>query len=184
LFQASQDGVNNIHYIDRKIAVLFGGDNMNNILFYSCENCGNIIELIKMEGGILTCCDKEMTKLVANSTDAAKEKHVPVAVIEGDKIKVTVGSIEHPMTAEHFIEWIALVTDGKVEIVKLEAGMAPKAEFANSSGEIKKIFTGKEDEVVPNCEGQPCNFVYNKPTANEVTVYAYCNLHGLWKIEI
>jgi len=157
---------------------------MENTLFYICEKCGNTVESIKVGGGTLTCCGQEMTKLVANSTDAAKEKHVPVAVKEGEKIEVKVGSIEHPMTAEHFIEWIALVADGKVEIVHLKPGMVPKAEYGYSIEEDKKIFTGKEDEVVLNCEGQPCNFVYNKPTARKVTVYAYCNLHGLWKTEL
>ena len=111
---------------------------MEDILFYSCEKCGNTVESIKVGGGVLTCCGKEMTKLVANSTDAALEKHVPVAVKDDEKIKVTVGSIEHPMTAEHFIEWIALVTDGKVEIVHLKPNMAPKAEYTYHSGEDKK----------------------------------------------
>jgi len=157
---------------------------MEDILFYRCEKCGNTVESIKVGGGILTCCGQEMTKLVANATDASKEKHVPVVVKEGEKIKVTVGSINHPMAAEHFIEWIALATDEKVEIVHLKPGMEPKAEFAYPSLDVKKIYTGNEDEVVLNCEGQPCNFVYNKPIEKELIVYAFCNLHGLWKTEL
>lgn len=157
---------------------------MNEMLFYRCEKCGNIVALVKSGGGTLTCCGQEMTKLKANSTDAAKEKHVPVSAIESGKIKVTVGSVTHPMTAEHFIEWIAQVTDNKIEIVHLKPGMEPKAEFTNYSGEDEILFTGKNDEIVPNCEANPCNFVYNDKIAKKVAVYAYCNLHGLWKAEL
>lgn len=156
--------------------------NMNKVLFYRCEKCGNIVALIKVGGGTLNCCGQEMTKLNANSTDAAKEKHVPVVIKDGDKIKVSVGSIEHPMLAEHFIEWIALVTNEKVEIVNLKPGMEPKAIFTyyNDEDEI----TGGEDAEVPNCEGQPCNFVYSEMNTEKLTVYEYCNLHGLWKTEL
>lgn len=116
--------------------------------FYRCELCGNMVALIKKGGRTLVCCGQNMTKLVANSTDAAKEKHVPDVRREGGKIKVTVGSTPHPMLPEHYIEWIALVTDDKVELKYLKPGEAPRAEF---------------DEV---------------PSGD---VYAYCNLHGLWK---
>lgn len=157
---------------------------MNETLFYRCEKCGNIVALIKSGGGTLTCCSQEMTKLEANSTDASKEKHVPVLANEGGKIKVTVGSVIHPMTAEHFIEWIALVTDNKTEIVHLKPGMEPKAEFTYYPEKDEILFTGKNDEIVPNCEGSPCNFVYSDKTAKKVAAYAYCNLHGLWKAEL
>jgi superoxide reductase len=124
---------------------------MEETLFYRCEVCGNIVALIKSGGGTLTCCGQAMTKLKANSTDAAREKHVPVTVKEDGKIKVTVGSVAHPMTPEHFIEWIALASEGKLEFVYLKPGMEPKAEFEGARGGM---------------------------------VYAYCNLHGLWKAEI
>jgi superoxide reductase len=156
---------------------------MSETLFYRCEKCGNIVALIKSGGGELTCCGQSMTKLEANSTDAAKEKHVPVLTNEGGKIKVAVGSVAHPMTAEHYIEWIALVTCSKIELIYLKPGMEPKAEFTYFAGEDEVIFTGKNDEIVPNCEGSPCNFVYSKPS-KKVTVYAYCNLHGLWKSDL
>jgi superoxide reductase len=154
---------------------------MNKSLFYRCEICGNIVALIKLGGGTLTCCGQAMTKLVANSTDAAKEKHVPVAINEDERIKVSVGSVAHPMTTDHFIEWIALVTDDRIKIVHLKPGMEPKAEFACYFGENEIQFTGKDDEVVPNCEGKPCNFVYSDKYADKIAVYAYCNLHGLWE---
>jgi len=123
---------------------------MSMIDFYRCESCGNIVALIKKGGGTIVCCGKPMTKLEANSTDAAKEKHVPVVTKEDGKIKVTVGSILHPMLEEHYIEWIALVAEGKVEFKFLKPGEDAIAEFSDTkSGEV----------------------------------YAYCNLHGLWKVE-
>jgi len=157
---------------------------MSKSLFYRCEKCGNLVLLVKSGGGTLTCCGQEMTQLKANSTDASKEKHVPVLENEGGKIKVTVGSVAHPMTEEHFIEWIALVTDNRTEIVYLKPGLEPKAEFTYFAGDAEIIFTGKNDEIVPNCEANPCNFVYSDKTKGKVTVYAYCNLHGLWESEL
>ena len=110
---------------------------MSNIVFYRCEICGNIVILIKNGGGTLTCCGQAMTKLLPNTTDGAKEKHVPVITKENGKIKVAIGSILHPMLPEHHIEWIALDTGDKTEIVYLKPGMEPKAEFADiSSGTV------------------------------------------------
>ncbi len=157
---------------------------MSETLFYRCEKCGNIVALIKAGGGTLTCCDQKMTKLDANSTDAAQEKHVPVLVCEGAKLRATVGSVIHPMTPEHFIEWIALVTADKIEITYLKPGMEPEVDFLYYRGEKEILFAGKDDEIVPNCEGSPCNFVYGDKTQKKAVVYEYCNLHGLWKKEL
>lgn len=99
--------------------------------FYRCEICGNIVYKVKNGGGTLVCCGQEMTKLEANSTDAAQEKHVPVVAKESGKIKVSVGSVLHPMLPEHYIEWIALASEDKVEIKYLQPGMQPVAEFEN-----------------------------------------------------
>lgn len=105
--------------------------------FYRCEVCGNMVALIKNGGGTLVCCGQNMTKLEANSTDAAQEKHVPVVTKEGDTLRVAVGSTLHPMLPEHHIEWIALVADGKVEFKFLKLTQEPKAEFCTAaSGEI------------------------------------------------
>ena len=102
---------------------------MSSAEFYRCERCGNIVAKIKDGGGTLVCCGQDMTKLKANSTDAAKEKHVPVISKEGGKVKVTVGSTLHPMLPEHHIEWIALVSDDRIEIKYLQPGMQPTAGF-------------------------------------------------------
>jgi superoxide reductase len=103
---------------------------MSNVVFYRCELCGNMVAQIKNGGGTLSCCGQSMTRLEANTTDAALEKHVPVITKEDGKIKVSVGSVLHPMLEEHHIEWIALATDEKVEIIYLKPGMEPKAEFS------------------------------------------------------
>lgn len=157
---------------------------MENVNFYRCEKCGDMVVSVKAGAGKLSCCDHPMTKLVANSTDAAEEKHVPVSVVEGNKIKVNVGSVDHPMTEEHYIEWIALTVGDKVEFEYLKPGMKPKAVFTYDASDNQVIVTGEDDPEVPNCEGQPCNFVYNENPSEKVIVYAYCNLHGLWKEEL
>lgn len=157
---------------------------MSEAVFYRCERCGNIVALLKSGGGTLNCCGQDMTKLVANSTDASQEKHVPVIKKEGNKFIVEVGSVAHPMAAEHYIEWIALETNGRLEVVHLKPGMKPQAEFVSSEEMQEEIYTGENDEEVLNCEGQPCNFVVNKVPEAKVTAYAYCNLHGLWKAEL
>ena len=77
---------------------------------YKCEKCGNIVEVL--QGGSCTpvCCGEPMKLLKENTTDGAKEKHVPVVEkIEGG-YRATVGSVEHPMTPEHYIQFIELVT--------------------------------------------------------------------------
>lgn len=105
---------------------------MSELEFYRCEKCGNIVALLQNGGGTLNCCGQAMTKLVANSTDAAKEKHVPVVTKENGKIRVAVGSVPHPMQAEHLIEWIVLVSGSRVEIAHLKPGAEPKAEFEDA----------------------------------------------------
>lgn len=120
---------------------------------YICRHCGNIVNKISDAGVPVMCCGQAMEELVANTVDASLEKHVPVAEAEGNKVKVKVGAAEHPMGAEHFIEWIYL------ETVK--------------GGQLKRLFPGEAPETV---------FVLDNDKA--VAVYAYCNLHGLWKAEV
>lgn len=116
--------------------------------FYRCPICGNIITVIKGDIKRIRCCGKEMEELVANSVDAAVEKHVPVIEKNGNNIKVTVGSTIHPMEEKHYIEWIAIVKDNEINLKKLEPNMDPIVEL---------------------------------PYINNSTVYAYCNIHGLWE---
>ena len=78
--------------------------------FYICEHCGNIIAMVKDKGVPVMCCGQKMTRLVPGTTDAAVEKHVPVYEVKDGKVFVTVGSVIHPMTEEHYIEWVSLQT--------------------------------------------------------------------------
>jgi len=94
-----------------------------------------------------------MAELVAGTTDAAVEKHVPVVEVNGSTVTVTVGSTEHPMLEEHYIEWIVLKTAQGNQRKALKPGDAPKACF----------------EI---CEGDTVE-----------AAYEYCNLHSLWKTE-
>ena len=101
----------------------------NQVAFYQCDVCGNLVELINNGGGELVCCDQPMTELKANTVDAAVEKHVPYVTRKDGKLYVQIGSTVHPMVPEHYIEWIALVTDKTVERVYLAPGEEPKAVF-------------------------------------------------------
>jgi len=124
----------------------------NDHKFFRCAKCGKIIEIIEGTKPPTICCGEAMSELIPNSTDAAQEKHVPVGVRDGHKLRVTVGSVAHPMTEEHLITWIAMVQKNKMTHVDLKAGDAPEAVFCVEDG--------------------------------PATVYAYCNVHGLWSAEL
>jgi len=96
---------------------------------YKCEHCGNIVEIIHSGAAPLVCCGEEMKQLTENTVDAAKEKHVPVIEIGDGVVKVTIGSVSHPMEEKHYIEWIELVADGKVYRQALKPGDVPTATF-------------------------------------------------------
>ena len=92
---------------------------MENTRFYFCPVCGNIVGLIDGDASHIQCCGKAMQKLIANTTDAATEKHVPVYEIENDEIIVKIGEVAHPMEKDHYITWIAQVSDTRTERVRL-----------------------------------------------------------------
>lgn len=96
---------------------------------YKCELCGNVVEVVFAGGGELVCCGKPMKHLAANTVDAAKEKHVPVATVTPEGIKVVVGSVAHPMEEKHYIVFIELIADGQVHRVDLKPGAKPEAFF-------------------------------------------------------
>lgn len=103
---------------------------------YRCEVCGNIVEVVHGGVGELVCCGEPMTPLVENTTDAAKEKHVPVIEKTEGGYKVMVGSVPHPMEEAHYIEWIELVADGKAYRQFLEPGQAPEAVFCVEAASV------------------------------------------------
>jgi superoxide reductase len=100
---------------------------------YVCKNCGNIVEVNHAAGGTLTCCNKPMELQNENTTDASKEKHVPVIEKMADGTKVKVGSVAHPMQAEHYIEWVEVFSGNAIQRKYLKPGETPEAAFAGNS---------------------------------------------------
>lgn len=98
--------------------------------FYVCKHCGNLVGMLQNSGVPIICCGEPMTEIVANTVDAAKEKHLPVVSISGSTVEVNVGSVEHPMTEAHYIQWIYLETKNGGQRKSLQPGDAPKASFA------------------------------------------------------
>jgi superoxide reductase len=93
---------------------------------YKCAICGNIVEVLHEGGGTLVCCGQPMDLMKENSVDAVTEKHIPV--IKGKLVNV--GSVPHPMTEEHYIEWIEATSETEeVSKVFLKPGDKPQAEF-------------------------------------------------------
>ena len=103
---------------------------------YKCETCGNMVEVIHAGGGELVCCGNPMTLLVENTTDAAREKHVPVIEKTANGFRVKVGSVPHPMEEKHYIEWVELIADGKTYRQFLRPGQPPEAEFCVSAAQV------------------------------------------------
>ncbi|MEA5050222.1 MAG: desulfoferrodoxin family protein [Oscillospiraceae bacterium] len=97
--------------------------------FYVCKHCGNLVGMIRNSGVPIICCGEPMTELVPGSVDASLEKHVPVVTVEGNGVAVTVGSVPHPMTEEHYIEWIYLQTERGGQRKTLTPSDAPSAAF-------------------------------------------------------
>jgi superoxide reductase len=106
---------------------------------YKCEVCGNIVEMIHAGQGELVCCGQPMKLFIANTVDAAKEKHVPVKEAVDGGLKVKVGSVAHPMEEKHYIEWIEILVDGKAYRQFLKPGEAPEAFFP-----VSGAFTARE----------------------------------------
>jgi len=103
---------------------------------YKCELCGNIVEVLYEGGGDLVCCDEPMKLYKENTVDAAQEKHIPVIEKTAAGVKVTVGSVAHPMEENHYIQWIELIADGKAYRQFLNPGDAPVAEFCVEASDI------------------------------------------------
>ena len=126
----------------------------NNIKFYICETCGNLVEVVHASGVPMMCCGKKMKEIVPEAIDASREKHVPEVKVDGNTVTVTIGSVLHPMAEEHSILWVYLETSLGGQRKNLEVGKTPVATFSLADGEVP------------------------------VSAYAYCNLHGLWKKDI
>ena len=118
--------------------------------FLICEHCGNIVAAVKESGVPVVCCGQKIKEIIPWKVEASREKHIPEFVVEGNKVLVTVGSVEHPMIPEHYIEWVSIQTKQGNQRKQLKPGDEPKVCFSL-------------------CEGDSVE-----------AVYAYCNLHGLW----
>ena len=103
---------------------------------YKCTVCGHIVELVASGKGELTCCNTPMALQKEGTTDAAKEKHVPVIEKTATGYKVSVGSVAHPMEEKHWIMWIELLADGVSYTRFLKPGDAPVAEFCIAAERI------------------------------------------------
>jgi superoxide reductase len=103
---------------------------------YKCEICGNIVEVLHGGAGELVCCGQPMKLIVADTVDAAKEKHVPVIEKTANGYKVSVGSVAHPMEDKHYIEWIELIADGVSYRKFLKPGDVPVAEFCVTASSV------------------------------------------------
>jgi len=108
---------------------------------YKCEKCGNIVEMLHEGVGELICCGEPMALYEENTVDAAKEKHVPVSEAVDSKLKVSVGSVPHPMEAKHYIEWIEVISGGRAYRQFLNPGDDPEALFdVESGGKIVRAY--------------------------------------------
>ena len=128
--------------------------------FFLCKHCGNLAQLINASGVPMICCGEAMAELVANTVDAAVEKHLPVVKMAqscgcgcNNAIVIEVGSVHHPMVAEHYIDFLYVATENGSKLHQLNVGGEPTATLCC-------------------CDGKP------------VAVYAYCNLHGMWKTDV
>lgn len=119
---------------------------------YKCEICGNFIEVVLSGVGELVCCNQPMTLLEPNTVDAAKEKHVPFFIKKDDELEVRIGSTPHPMTDEHYIQFIEVISSDEKYVKR-------KYLYPNE----EPIFTLKGYDI------------------DSLIARENCNLHGLWE---
>ena len=105
---------------------------------YKCELCGNVVEVLHAGAGELVCCGQPMALLEEKGNDQGTEKHLPVLENVDGGVKIKVGDIPHPMAEEHYIEWIEIVTDSRVERKYLKPGAAPEA-FFSIEEDVKEV---------------------------------------------
>ena len=105
--------------------------------FYICRHCGNLIGLINDAGVPMMCCGQKMEALVPNTTEAAGEKHLPFVNLEDGSVYVRIGEITHPMTEEHYIQWVYVETENGGQRRAFKPGDTPEATFC--IGEDKPV---------------------------------------------
>ena len=106
---------------------------------YYCKKCHNLVEIVQQGADSLVCCGEAMLLLKANTTDAANEKHVPIIENTDEGITVSVGSVEHPMTEEHYIVFIECLTENRVYRKELKPGQKPTACFPVKRSDVIEV---------------------------------------------
>lgn len=113
---------------------------MSDVKFFRCGHCGNVAAVLVDGGVIPVCCGEPLVLLRAGTTDGAREKHVPVVEREDDELRVRVGSVEHPMAAEHYIQLIAVACEKRLQVAHLLPGDAPEAAFRIPAGKPVTVY--------------------------------------------
>jgi len=113
---------------------------MKNVKFYVCPHCGNLVEMVNDAGVNPVCCGQKMKELVPNTVEASGEKHIPVVSVEGSKVIVNVGSVDHPMVPEHFIEWVYVETEQGGYRKELHPDSAPNVVFELGADKPKAVY--------------------------------------------
>ncbi len=108
--------------------------------FYICRHCGNLIGMIHDSGVPVVCCGQKMDALVPNTVEASGEKHLPVVTIADGVVQVNVGSVDHPMIPEHFIQWIYVETENGGQRKALKPEQAPKATFCVGDEKVVAVY--------------------------------------------
>ncbi len=103
---------------------------------YRCEVCGNIVQILHGGVGTLVCCNRSMKLLNELTKDSGMEKHVPVIERNGNTIKIKVGTVQHPMEEQHYIEWVEAISNDKIYRKHLQPGSKPEVEFVIEGNNI------------------------------------------------
>lgn len=113
---------------------------MRKLRFFRCQHCGNIIVKIVDSRVPVMCCGEVMKELTPNTTDAAQEKHVPVVSVKNGMVNVKVGSVPHPMQAEHYITFVVLELENGYQIKYLNPNEAPEANFSVGDDKVVAVY--------------------------------------------
>ncbi len=106
---------------------------------YFCEICYNLVEIVNAGAPALVCCKQPMKKLESHTVEAGGEKHLPVVKEVDGGVLVEVGSVHHPMGAEHYIGFIEVLTEDQVLRAELPIDGKPVAHFNVSLAEVKSV---------------------------------------------
>lgn len=122
--------------------------------YYVCEVCGNIIEKVRDSGNMVSCCNRLMRELIPGVSDGKVEFHVPVCELKDNVLTVHIGKEPHPMDEKHYIQWISVIT---------------------TKGEMRRCLKPGDEPVAHFhiCDSEKV-----------CAIYAYCNLHELWKLKM